>query len=160
MLKILLMGGTGAMGNHLVSLLKRTDNQVVVTSRSKRADSGNISYIQGNAHELPFLHSLLKQKFDIIIDFMVYNTGEFKIRYKTILTACQQYIFISSSRVYADSHTPITEDSPRILDVCKDELYLKTDEYALTKARQENILFYSGFTNYYCCPIKLIKDKI
>ena len=45
--------------------------------------------------------------------------------------------------MYADS-TPITEETPRLLDVCKDADYLKTDEYALAKAREENILFCSG----------------
>ena len=42
----------------------------------------------------------------------------------------------------------ITEDTPKLLDVCKDEEYLSTDEYALTKARQENILRKSGSTNW------------
>lgn len=51
---------------------------------------------------------------------------------------------MSSSRVYADSQTPITENSPRLLDVYKEEEYLKTDEYALSKARQEDILHRSG----------------
>ena len=36
--------------------------------------------------------------------------------------------------------TPITENSPRLLDVVHDIEYLKTDEYALSKARQEDIL--------------------
>ena len=82
------------------------------------------------------------------MDFMVYTTVEFKNRSEKMLSSCSQYVFLSSSRVYADSSTPITEESPRLLDVCKDEIYLKTDEYALAKARQENILFESGRKNF------------
>ena len=43
--------------------------------------------------------------------------------------------------MYAESETSITEDSPRLLDVCTDSDYLSTDEYALSKARQEDVLF-------------------
>ena len=32
----------------------------------------------------------------------------------------------------------------RLLDISKDDKYLRTDEYALAKARQENILQKSG----------------
>jgi nucleoside-diphosphate-sugar epimerase len=42
----------------------------------------------------------------------------------------------------------ITERSPRLLDVCADKEYLATDEYALAKARQEDILRTSGRNNW------------
>jgi nucleoside-diphosphate-sugar epimerase len=57
-----------------------------------------------------------------------------------LLESSKRYVFLSSYRVFAESKTPITESSPRLLDVCKDAAYLKTDEYALAKARQEDIL--------------------
>lgn len=49
-------------------------------------------------------------------------------------------MFLSSARVYASSDMPITEDSPLILDMTDDKMYLRTDEYALAKARQEKFL--------------------
>ena len=49
---------------------------------------------------------------------------------------------------YANENGRITEKSKRLLDVCTDEEYLKTDEYALTKVRQENILLSSGKKNW------------
>lgn len=55
---------------------------------------------------------------------------------------------MSSSRVYADFPAPLTENHPRLLDAAADEEYLKTDEYALTKARQEDMLRSSGKTNW------------
>lgn len=146
--KILILGGTGAMGKHLVQQLRGTNNQVVVTSRRSFVNKDNIAYIQGNAHESTFLDYLLTQNFDVIIDFMAYGTEEFNLRYKKILENCKQYIFMSSSRVYADSEHALTENSPRLLDVCTDKEYLATDEYALAKARQENLLRNSGRKNY------------
>ena len=55
---------------------------------------------------------------------------------------------MSSARVYAGSSEPIVETSPRLLDTVNDEVYLRTDEYALAKAREENLLSQSGKTNW------------
>lgn len=144
---VLLLGGTGAMGEHLAHILAKEDWNVFVTSRKSRKNEVNITYIHGNAHDLHFINPLLERHFDIIVDFMVYNTEEFKQRYMILLDACKQYVYLSSSRVYADSPI-ITEKSPRLLDNCTIDKYLETDEYALTKARQENLLTSSGKTNY------------
>ncbi len=139
-MKILILGGTGAMGKHLVDILAERGENVFVTTRSNRDSHENIVYIRGDAHSHAFLNELLKEKWDAIVDFMVYNTMEFQGRVRMLSAATAQYVFLSSSRVYANSETPLTEDSPRLLDVCKDPKYLATDEYALTKARQEDIL--------------------
>lgn len=139
-MKILVLGGTGAMGVHLVKELAKKGNQVSVTSRRDRKSSENISYIRGDAHSDIFLDELLKEHWDVVIDFMVYHTAEFQSRFQKMLLVSGQYVFTSSARVYADSVEPLTEDSPRLLDVCKDQTYLNTDEYALAKARQENFL--------------------
>ncbi|QKJ50678.1 NAD(P)H-binding protein [Providencia rettgeri] len=147
-MKVLVLGGTGAMGIHLVKLLAEKNNQIYVTSRSKSGISNKISYIQGNAHNPEFLSSLLSQSWDAIVDFMVYSTPIFQQRYSQFLKSTKQYIFISSARVYANSKLPIKENSPRLLDIVDDQDYLNTDEYALTKARQENLLFNSTTNNW------------
>lgn len=147
-MKILVLGGTGAMGVHLVKLLAEKNYQVYVTSRNKIGNTNNINYIQGNAHNSDFLNSLLSQSWDAIVDFMIYSTPSFQQRYTQFLSSTKQYVFISSSRVYTDSEQPITENSPRLLDTIKDQDYLNTDEYALAKARQENLLFGSTDNNW------------
>ena len=148
-MKILVLGGTGAMGVDLVKILGERGENVTVTSRSERkSEFDNVKYVKGNAHNTAFLKSVLAEKYDAIVDFMVYNTKEFKERRDLLLGSTNQYLFLSSSRVYADSEKPITEDSPRLLDATTDSEYLKTDGYALTKARQENMLRSSGKTNW------------
>ena len=140
-MNILVLGGTGAMGVHLVELLSQRGDAVWVTSRRERPSRKNVTYVRGDAHDNDFLRTLLNsRRWDAIVDFMVYQTEEFRYRMPQLLAATAQYVFLSSSRVYADSAGPITEDSPRLLDVSADAAYLKTDEYALTKARQENAL--------------------
>ena len=147
--KILILGGTGAMGTHLVDLLNQQGHEVTVTSRSRSDTAGHVHYQKGDAHDLRFLNPILaKERWAAIIDFMLYSTPAFEARAQLLLEATDQYVFLSSSRVYARSSTPLTEDSPRLLEVSTDQDYLATDEYALTKARQENILFASGRSNW------------
>lgn len=148
MKSILVLGGTGAMGMHLVQLLAEQGNMVSVTTRSKRQPSSNIDYIQGDAKDDSFLARLLVRKWDAIIDFMVYSTAVFELRMPKLLSATTQYIFLSSARVYADSVGLIQEDSPRLVDRSSDSDFLATDEYSLAKARQEDILSQSGNKNW------------
>ena len=141
-MKVLLLGGTGAMGTHVIDFLKKKDKiKIVVSSRSARKANDKVTYVQGNAKDITFLKELCKQHWDAILDFMVYTTSELLSRIDLLLSSTVQYLFFSSARVYADSSDLITEDSPRLLDVCTDQTYLSTDEYALAKAREENILF-------------------
>lgn len=147
-MRVLVLGGTGAMGEPLVRILAERGDEVYVTSRRKREDKEDVHYIQGDAHNLSFISQELGKNYDAIVDFMIYSTADFRDRSKLYLNSTGQYIFLSSARVYADSKKPITENSPRLLDVCKDEDYLKTDEYALAKARSENVLFESEYKNW------------
>lgn len=148
-MKILVLGGTGAMGTYLVDILSQRGHHVTVTSRSRAGVTTHVRYLKGDAHEASFLDPLLANgQWSAIIDFMVYSTPEFKKRAQALLSATRQYVFLSSSRVYAQSSTPLTEESPRLLDVSTDLAYLATDEYALSKARQENILFNSRHSNW------------
>ena len=148
-MNILVLGGTGAMGMHLVGYLGAGGHRVVVTSRHPRPGCENIEYVCGNAHERPFLDGMLaRERWDAIVDFMVYGTEEFRTRHEALLSATGQYVFLSSSRVYAASEEPLKEESPRLLDVSTDTAYLAREEYALMKARQENILMSSPRRNW------------
>lgn len=147
-MRVLVLGGTGAMGEPLVRMLAERGDEVYVTSRRKREDKGNVHYIQGDAHDLSFIKQELSKNYDAIVDFMIYSTDDFRDRSKIYLQSTGQYMFLNSARVYAESKEAITENSARLLDVCKDEEYLKTDEYALAKARSENVLFESEYKNW------------
>lgn len=147
-MRVLVLGGTGAMGVHLVSLLSNSGIDSTITSRSYRKSKNHVKYIQGDAQDLIFLKTILSENWDIIVDFMVYSTADFEDRVEFLLKATNQYIFISTARVYADSEELLKETSTRLLDVLKDKQFLSTDEYSLTKARQEDILKNSGFLNW------------
>ena len=141
------------MGSHLVGILAADPaNELTVTTRKEfpSVENGCIRYVRGNAHDIGFVRSLVPvgAKWDCIVDFMVYTPDEFRERVDFLLSVCKQYVFLSSARVYAGSNEPIVETSPRLLDTVNDEVYLRTDEYALAKAREENLLSQSGKTNW------------
>ena len=140
-MNVLLLGGTGAMGKPLSTILADRGIDVFVTTRRKCIDTPNIYYLQGNALEDDFLNEVLAMRsWDAIVDFMVYSTQKLKDRIEKLTKSTKQYIFISSCRVFADEDAIITETSPRLLDVSQDAEYLKTDEYALRKAREEDVV--------------------
>lgn len=146
--RYLLLGGTGAMGDYLKDELLNAGDDVYITSRRPHQSVDNLHYLCGDAHDTDFLKSVVGEiKPDVIVDFMVYGTAEFRVRFEYLLSHTRQYIYVSSYRVFANTK-PLIEASPRILDACDDEEYLKTDEYALAKARQENLLRESPYENW------------
>ena len=149
-MKVLLLGGTGVIGTYLSNKLNEKGYRIFITTRSpNKLSVDNIHYICGNAMDFSFVKTVVElQKWDVIVDFMTYRTKQFAERIDLLLSHTKQYVFLSSARVYGNLEHPIKESSPKLLDYIKDEEYLSTDEYALTKARQENILFSSKHSNY------------
>jgi nucleoside-diphosphate-sugar epimerase len=151
MSKTLVLGGTGAIGVYLVPELAGHGHEVHVTTRSDRkCDEGPLRYIRGDAHSAEFIDRITSDtRYDAIVDLMTYGTSDFREIHRVLLDRTEHYLFVSTYRVFADAGlTPITERSPRLLDVCDDKEYLATDEYALAKARQEDILRASGRNNW------------
>ncbi len=147
-MKILVLGGTGAIGRPLVEVAASQGHQIHVTSRKRAGVVGAVHYLNGNAHDDIFLGEILRQPWDAILDFMVYSTQVFQNRLSKLLDGTGHYFYLSSARVYAAGEGPLTEDSPRLLDVSRDRSFLATDEYALAKARQENFVRNSGRRNW------------
>ncbi len=148
MKKVLVLGGTGAMGRYVVpELLKLGYSVDVVALDEMQSDNENLKYIKGNTKENGFLEEILKNRYDGVVDFMTYGFEEFKGIYKLFLDNTKHYIFLSSCRVFADA-PPITEKSPKLLDVSDDKDFLATEDYALYKAREENLLIESDYKNW------------
>lgn len=151
MKNILILGATGAMGIYLVPELASMGYYVDAAALDEpRKQVKNVKYYKFNAKDDNILKDFLsKKKYDAIIDFMLYNTDEFQKRYEMLLSNTKHYIFLSSYRVYSNAETPIKETSPRLLEAAdKEFLAREKEEYALYKARQEDILKNSSFSNW------------
>lgn len=149
MQKVLVMGGTGVMGAHLVPELINLGYKVdVVSLEDKESANPNLNYFKCDIKDLENLNNLLKNDYNAIVDFMIYGTKEFADKCDLFLNNTDQYVYLSSYRVYADAKGPITESTPRLLDVSTDSHYLASDDYSLHKARGEDRLKASGKTNW------------
>ena len=147
--KVLVLGGTGAMGSYLVPKLVEEGYTVDVVSLDDIVSgSPNLQYIKANAKDKAVLGELLSKRYDGIVDFMIYNTREIPEYLPLLLGNTDHYIYLSSYRVFADEEHPIVESSPRLLDVSKDELLLNSDDYCIYKARGENFLRGSKYRNW------------
>lgn len=152
MTNILLIGGTGVIGNSLTQQLITSNNKIYITTRNKSLESyGNITFLHGDSLSEKFIVNIIQSlDFDVIIDFMVYATKSFKKIIKIYLDNCNHYIFLSSYRVYSDSPNEIlTEKSLRLIDDLRIDInYRKSEEYAIKKAKQENIIFSQDNKNW------------
>ena len=152
MKKILVLGGTGAMGRYAVPELLRLGFMVDVVALDKpEATHENLQATVANAMDDVWLEKQLTENhYDVILDFMSYTLPQFKARAPMLLANTEQYMFLSSCRVYANEEVPVRESSPRLLDVSKDEEYLKLyeKEYSLFKAAEEDVLTGSGKKNW------------
>ena len=149
--KVLVLGGTGAMGVYVVPALLAKGYKVdVVSLDDVKSDNPNLRYMQvANAKVEDTIREILEgESYDGIIDYMLYTTKTFSTRHKLLLDNCKHYIYLSSYRVYADEEHPIKETSPRLLEASDDADMLTTDTYALAKAKQEDILHASGYKNW------------
>ncbi len=145
---ILVLGATGAMGQYLVPELLALGYRVVgVTLADTESHHPDLTYIKANVKENDILRRLLADRYDGVVDFMTYKTEEFRQLYPVFLDNTDHYIFLSSCRVFADC-PPITERSPRLLEASEDSAFLATEDYALYKAREEDMLRASDYANW------------
>lgn len=149
MKNVLVLGSTGAMGQYLVPHLADMGYSITAVSLDdEKPYNENVTCIKGNAKDFEFLNSLLAQKFDGVVDFMIYDNRDFRNYYKLFLESTEHYIFLSSCRVYANEEIPIKETSPRLLDVSTDEKLLASNDYCIHKAKAENTLMLSDYKNW------------
>lgn len=149
--KVLVIGGTGAIGKSLVHILLEKKYKVDVTSRNMHNEGKqkNVRFFKGNGHEINFIQDILRDNYyDAIVDFMTYVPETFQRNIQLLLKGTDQYFFMSSGRVYADSEELLTEKSVRLLDSEINREDFITEKYALSKAEEEDILYKSGKKNW------------
>lgn len=130
------------MGKYLVPELLKMGYQVdAVTLDKAESYDKNLNYIRTDAKNSENMSDIVKTEYAAIVDFMVYPIKEEYERFiKLYLENTEHYLFLSSYRVYADEEVPITEKSPRILDVTSDQEILQSGDYCIYKAQAEDFL--------------------
>lgn len=147
---VLLIGGGGTLGSYASLELLKADFLVdVIALEPFTSLNRNLRVITGTVSDRLLTDLFAKQRYDAIIDFLLYPDAEaYKSRARLLLENTDQLIFLSSYRVYADEEHPIRETSPQLLHVTRDIELLRRESYALPKSRCEDFLRASGYTNW------------
>lgn len=141
MKKVLLIGGGGTLGTYTAKELLAQGIAVdVICLEDKASKNENLRYFKMRA-DLNLLEEFLADKhYDGIVNFIHYpEVEEYPPVHKLLTEKCDHLIVLSSYRVYADE-TPVLETSPKLLDVSKDEQFVATEKYAISKAKLEKFL--------------------
>ncbi len=147
--RILVIGATGAMGQYLVPLLAKQGHHVDAVSLDDVSDSiPNVTYIKANAKDRSVYAELLGRHYDGVVDFLIFNTSELPFYLPTALQNTGHYIYLASYRVYDNKEVPIRETSPRCFETADDLWFRYSDDYSIYKARGEEMLKGSGYTNW------------
>ena len=148
MTKILMLGGTGVIGESILSVIGNdAAYDVTVTSRSKRKPLyANVHYLLGNANDLVFINTIEDNSFDVLIDFMNYRNEILKTNFSKLIKIAKQYVFLSSARVYDNSMPVIDESCSLLANTTEDQNFKDSGTYAVKKAHQENYVLKNGYS--------------
>lgn len=151
-MKVLVIGGSGFLGSHIVDKFRAKGCHVSVLDRTiehYRRELPGVKYILGDIGNRGQVEAILKQSFDIIVHSVSSTTPktsnedpEFDIQSNVIesvnfLQACAQHkvkkvIYLSSGgTVYGNSNSEYLSESDPVLPICS---------YAISKLSIENYL--------------------
>ena len=114
-MRILFIGGTGNISTDCAALLHRRGHDIAVVSRGRQAVPDAYESIIANRYDAADMRQALADDSpDVVINFLGFRLPELEIDFALFAGRVRQYIFISSTTVYAKPHTklPITEDTP------------------------------------------------
>jgi nucleoside-diphosphate-sugar epimerase len=140
--RVLLIAGGGTLGSYTAKELLRLGHRVdVICLEDKTTDDPNLRFFKMEATVAALTEFLSKEHYDGVVNFLHYTTAEdYEPYHKLLSENTEHLIFLSSYRVYADEQHPITETAPMLLDVSKDEEFVKNEKYAISKAICEKFL--------------------
>ena len=142
MKRILVIGGTGAMGVYLVPLLAKNGYSVTVVANDETMpeDYENVRFIKANMLDMSAVRKFAEEDYDGVVDFMIYNTSNLGKYLPVYLDHTRHYVYLSSYRVFADEQHPVVESSPQLLNASTDYELRYSDDYAIHKAKGECFL--------------------
>jgi nucleoside-diphosphate-sugar epimerase len=114
-MRILFIGGTGNISAECASLLHERGHEVLVLTRGQTAVPREYRAIRADRKDPAGMRAALKGvQLDVVLDFLGYDVPEVQMDCELFQGAVKQYVFISSTVVYArpPRRLPLTEDGP------------------------------------------------
>ncbi len=131
---ILLIGGTGNISAACAERFIQAGHQLSIVTRGRSIlPAGAAAVVCDRNDPRAMANASAGQNYDVIINFLGFNTAQLETDRTVFAGRTAQYIFISSCTVYKKPHEqlPLTEDSP---------LGNSFSEYAQKKAACEQLL--------------------
>jgi nucleoside-diphosphate-sugar epimerase len=114
-MKILFIGGTGNISSDCAALLHHHGHEILVLSRGQTAVPPEYRALQADRKNPTAMREALRGvRPDVVIDFIAYDLPDVQMDCNLFQGATGQYVFISSTVVYAKPprKLPLTEDAP------------------------------------------------
>ena len=114
-MKVLFLGGTGNISAVCAALLQQRGHEILVVSRGRNAVPPGYRAIQADRKDAAAMRAVLQEaQPDIVLNFLGYDLPDVQFDYELFNGIVRQYVFISSTVVYAKPprRLPLTEDAP------------------------------------------------
>jgi nucleoside-diphosphate-sugar epimerase len=115
-MKLLFIGGTGNISADCAALLHQRSHEVQVLTRGRTTVPPAYRAFVADRNSPAAMRAALKDaQPDVVLNFLGYDLPEVRADYELFQGHVRQYIFISSTVVYAKPHNvlPLTENAPK-----------------------------------------------
>ncbi|MEO7599613.1 MAG: NAD-dependent epimerase/dehydratase family protein, partial [Opitutus sp.] len=115
-MKVLFLGGTGIISTACTRLALQRGFDVAVLNRSQHESIAGARQIVGDI-SAPGISSVLQNEhWDVVVDFIAFDTQAVEQRLELFRGKTRQYLFISSASAYQKplTHSPVTESTPLV----------------------------------------------
>jgi nucleoside-diphosphate-sugar epimerase len=114
-MKILFVGGTGNISTECTALLHERGHEILVVTRGRSAVPPGYQAIVADRKDAMAIRAALNGvQPEVVINFLGYDLPDLRVDYELFKGVVRQYVFISSTAVYAKppQKLPLTEDAP------------------------------------------------
>lgn len=140
-LKVLILGGTGISGPHLVRELRAAGHQLTLLNRGKRAPGlfKDVETLIGDRNST--LDVLKGRDWDVVVDNSGYFPRQLQTSTSLLKDHTQHYIYVSSISAYADLTPPGIDEDYKLAELKEpDATEITNDNYGGLKAVCESIV--------------------
>ncbi|MFV0394516.1 MAG: NAD-dependent epimerase/dehydratase family protein [Coprobacillaceae bacterium] len=145
-MKVLIIGGTGTISSPITSkLASNTDIDLYVLNRGNKKLPSGAKQIIGDFNDVEMMKELaLKEKYDVVINFIVFRLEQAKAQIEIFQNNIKQYIFISTVATYNhetavfinENHEQYNKYSPYGQEKAAcEQLFLKANNFPVTIVR-------------------------
>lgn len=121
-MKILILGGTKFLGRHLIDAALNNNHEVTLFNRGRKYGNEHVptvEQIHGDRHS--DLEKLSGRRWDAVIDTSGYLPQTVEASAKFLRDKTNQYVFISSGSVYADTSQPDYDETTPTAKLTKEQ---------------------------------------